>query len=146
MKALRHTGIVVKDLEKMLRFYRDLLGFKVIEKKNESSRYIDTILKLKKVMVTTVKMAADDGSLIELLCFDSHPRSISIKKYLCNTGFSHIAFTVNDIEAEYGKLRKRGIKFNSLPQVSPDGYAKVVFFCDPERNFIEIVEEMNKND
>ena len=34
MKAIRHTGIVVKDLKKMMHFYRDLLGSKVIEKKD----------------------------------------------------------------------------------------------------------------
>lgn len=145
MKVIRHTGIVVKDLKKMMHFYRDLLGFKVIKKKNESSRYVDTILMLKKVKVTTVKIAADDGSFIELLYFHSHPRAISFDRKLCDTGISHIAFTAADVEKEYRKLRKNGIQFNSVPQISPDRYAKVVFFRDPEGNFIELVEVLKKN-
>ncbi len=28
---VRHTGIVVTDMEKALRFYRDLLGLKVVK-------------------------------------------------------------------------------------------------------------------
>ncbi len=145
MKTIRHTGIVVKDLKKMLHFYVDLLGLEVIKKMNESGSYIDTITALKKVKVTTVKMKADDGGLIELLYFTSHPKQLCMRKNLCDVGISHIAFTVENVDTVYRELAKCGIRFNSLPQVSPDGDAKVVFLRDPEGNLIEMVEVLNKN-
>jgi catechol 2,3-dioxygenase-like lactoylglutathione lyase family enzyme len=145
MRTIRHTGIVVKDLKKMVHFYRDVLGLKVIKRMNESGSYLDSVTALKKTKVTTIKMKADNEGLIELLYFRSHPSRISNRRGLFDTGISHIAFGVKDAGAEYKKLKKNGIRFNSLPQISPDGCAKVAFFRDPEGNMIEIMEVLNKN-
>jgi catechol 2,3-dioxygenase-like lactoylglutathione lyase family enzyme len=139
MKAIRHTGIVVKDLEKMLTFYRDVLGFKVKKEMSESGEFTDKILGLKGVRLTTVKMNADDGNLVELLHFESHSCA-QAKRDLGDHGYSHMAFTVENLDREYGRLKELGVEFNSSPQVSPDNYAKVAFCRDPEGNFLELVE------
>jgi len=141
MKAIRHTGIVVRNLDKALNFYKSVLGLKVQKKMNESGKYIDNLIGLKGVKVKTIKMSADDGNLIELLYFESHPRK-NIKRDICDIGYSHISFTVEDVDREYERLKTSGIKFSSVPQVSPDGKAKVVFCQDPEGNFIELVEQL----
>lgn len=141
MKAIRHTGIVVKDLKRALHFYRNLLGLKIVKQMKEAGEFISKISRLKNVKVTTIKLAADENSsLIELLFYYSPPKRKIAKKEVCNLGISHIAFTVKDIEKEYKRLTKVGVKFNSLPQVSTDGYAKVVFCRDFENNLIELVE------
>ena len=41
MINIRHTGIVVSDMEKSLKFYRDLLGFKIRKDMVESGDYIN---------------------------------------------------------------------------------------------------------
>ena len=41
--GFRHTGIICKDLKKSLRFYRDYLGLKVIQKMDDDSEYINKI-------------------------------------------------------------------------------------------------------
>ena len=46
IKDIRHTGIVVIDLDESLRFYRDLLGFQIAKQMEESGNYIDNILSL----------------------------------------------------------------------------------------------------
>jgi catechol 2,3-dioxygenase-like lactoylglutathione lyase family enzyme len=140
MKGIRHAGIVVKDMEKALYFYRDLLGFKIVKKMQESGNYIDTICGVKNTSVITVKLSADDNNLIELLYFISPVSKNNAAKSLTDAGFSHISCTVKNIDDIYGRLSKAGICFNSLPQVSSDGYAKVAFCLDPEGNFIELVE------
>ena len=140
MKAVRHTGIVVSDLSQALHFYVELLGLQVIKRMDETGEYIDKISGLKNVKVTTVKMAAEDGSLIELLYFHSHRQKLSRSKEICETGISHIAFTVEDVDTEYIKLSKAGVQFNSPPQKSPDGYAKLTFCIAPDGILIELVE------
>jgi catechol 2,3-dioxygenase-like lactoylglutathione lyase family enzyme len=112
---------------------------------DESGVYIDNLSKLNGVKVKTIKMVADDGNLIELLCYRSHSEKPA-KRKICNIGYSHIAFTVDDLEREYDKLKKQGINFNCPPQFSPDGKAKVVFCCDPEGNLIELVEELTRRE
>jgi catechol 2,3-dioxygenase-like lactoylglutathione lyase family enzyme len=146
MKGIRHTGIVVKDMEKALYFYRDLLGFKIVKKMQESGRYIETVCGVKNISLITVKLSADDNNLIELLYFFP---PVSTKgdaaKGLTDKGFSHISCTVENIDAIHDRLSKAEIRFNSPPQVSSDGHAKVAFCQDPEGNFIELVEVLQNN-
>jgi catechol 2,3-dioxygenase-like lactoylglutathione lyase family enzyme len=141
MKGIRHIGIVVSDLEKALHFYGDILGFKVKRDMIESGEYIDNLSALKEVQVRTVKMAADDDNLIEFLYYQSNPRSLK-EKDICDIGYSHIAFIVENLDEEYRRLKAKNIKFNSPPQISPDGKVKVAFCRDAEGNLIELVEEI----
>ena len=139
IKDIRHTGIVVTDLETSLHFYRELLGFQVAKQMEESGDYIDNISSLRNVKVTTVKMTSLSGQMIELLKYHSHPAEQKMCE-ICEIGISHIAFTVDNLDIEYKRLRGKGIQFNSPPQLSPDGYAKVTFCRAPEGTLIELVE------
>lgn len=145
IKSLRHCGIVVADLEVALRFYRDLLGLKVVKQADETGVFLDNMLELQDVRVTTVKMSADEGpTLVELLMFTSHPQSSASDKLLCALGPTHIAFTVQDLDEVHRRLEGAGVRFNAPPQLSPDGYAKVTFCRDFEGNPIELVEVLEK--
>lgn len=137
---IRHTGIVVKDLQRALAFYQDVLGLVVKKDMVEKGPYIDSILGLKNAVVRTVKLASQDGGLIELLCYQEPAPEDAHAKKVHQTGCLHVSFTVSDIEAEHARLSHKGIIFISPPKVSPDGYAKVAFCQDPEGNFIELVE------
>lgn len=140
MKNIRHFGIVVSDIEKSLKFYRDLLGFQIKIDTLEQGSFIDAILGLKEVKVRTVKMAADDGNLIELLWYQSHKGKRMENKKIFDIGTSHPAFTVEDLDYKYKILKEKGVNFISSPEVSPDGKAKVVFCFDPDGVPIELVE------
>lgn len=139
IKNIRHTGIVVNDLKASLYFYRDLLGLKIIKQMDESGEYIDNISALHNVKVTTIKMASSDDQMIELLQYHSHPCKQKLRR-IYDIGIAHIAFTVNDLDSEYDKLKAEGVSFNAPPQLSPDGYAKVTFCKAPEGTLIELVE------
>ena len=139
---IRHAGITVQNLEKCLDFFVGFLGFQIEKKMEERGAYLDAMHSLKGVEVTTVKIKAPDGNLIELLKFNSHcvegEQKWTGKIY--STGLTHLAFTVEDLEQTYKALSKKGIEFNAPPQKSPDGYAKVTFCKGPENLFIELVQ------
>jgi len=139
MKAIRHSGIVISDREKALRFYQDLLGLTMHREMVESGDFISDILGLKDVKVNTMKLKADDGNLVELLHFVSHPRKV-VPYELCDMGPTHVAFTVEDLDKEYERLTAAGVSFTVPPQVSVDGNAKVTFCKDPDGNYIELVQ------
>ncbi len=145
MKAFRHAGITVTDRERALHFYRDLLGLKIVTDSQDSGDYIDNMLALKGVKVNTIKMAADDGNLIELLVYASHPRQPDTSREICAIGCTHIAFTVKNLDKEYERLTEAGVIFNAPPQFPPDGYAKVAFCKDPDGAFIELVEVLQRS-
>jgi len=138
---IRHTGIVVSDLELSIHFYTNVLGLTITSRMIESNWFIESILGLDNTNVTTVKMSAVDGQKIELLHFHSHSgRPNEVR--LFDRGITHFAITVVNIEAEYSRLVKLGVRFISPPQRSPDGNAKVAFCQDPDGVYIEIVEEI----
>ena len=137
---VRHIGIVVKNIENSLKFYRDIFGLQIQRSMNESGKYIDNMLGFENVKVKTVKMFAPNGpTLIELLEFDA-PKGRDLSNQINDLGASHVAFTVSNIDEIYGKLKQSGIKFNAPPQLTPDGYAKVTFCLDPDNTPIELVE------
>jgi catechol 2,3-dioxygenase-like lactoylglutathione lyase family enzyme len=139
---VRHTGIVVTDLERSLHFYRDLLGLRVVRSMQEAGAYLDNMLGLKDVQVTTVKLAAGSApTLVELLKFTSHVEAQSMRTAY-TPGPTHIAFTVEDLDLVYANLTRNGVRFNAPPQLSPDGYAKVTFCHDPDGALIELVQVM----
>lgn len=143
---IRHAGITVQNLDECLAFFVDLLGFEILKRMEESGSYIDAMHNLDEVKVTTVKIKAPDGNLIELLKFHSHKveGESGWGGRIYSTGLTHLAFTVNDIAETYDRLRNSGVHFNAPPQNSPDGYAKVTFCRGPEGLFLELVE-VNKS-
>jgi catechol 2,3-dioxygenase-like lactoylglutathione lyase family enzyme len=112
----------------------------VSKRKKERGSYISTILGIRGIEITTVKLAAKDKNLIELIHYHSHPGKKPAKNEINDAGISHIAFTVKDVDAEYKRMSAAHVRFNSLPQFSSDGYAKVVFCRDFEGNLIELVQ------
>lgn len=139
INGIRHTGIVVGDLDVSINFYCELLGFQIQKRLDEAGDYIDNMLALPNVKVTTVKMVAPDGQMIELLSFNSHQGEQG-ERGLIDKGLTHIALTVDNLEMEYLKLKAVGTPFNAPPQLSPDGFAKVTFCQAPEGTYIELVE------
>ena len=139
IKEIRHIGIVVNNMENSLKFYRDLLGLKIIRDMDEHGDYIDNMLSLNNVQVRTVKLSADTGNtLIELLDFKSHTDD-EIRNFY-TTGVSHVALTVDNLDDLYKNLSANNISFNAPPQESPDGLVKVTFCNDPDGTPIELVE------
>ena len=138
--ATRHTGIVVKDLEKCLRFWRDVMGLKVVVDFTEEGEFIDTVQGLTGVRVHMIKLEAPDGTLIELLKDENHPDEPEATRRLCDCGISHVAFTVADVEASFRTLCDEGCEVLSDPITSPDGKARLFFARDPEGNLLEMVQ------
>ena len=140
MKNIRHTGIVVTDMERSLRFYRDLMGLKPVIDFTEKGEFIDTISKGKGIDLRMVKLVAEDGGMIELLHYVSNPQPGRGDNELWETGPTHVAFSVDDVDEVYRQWSSQGVKCNSKPVVAPDGKAKLFFCQDPDGTYLEIVQ------
>tara|TARA_Y100001963_G_scaffold159287_1_gene262342 strand:- start:19574 stop:19999 length:426 start_codon:yes stop_codon:yes gene_type:complete len=138
---LRHVGITVTDVEESLKFYRDILGFKVARIMDESGEHIDNFSALKGVHVKTVKLKDETNGMIELLQYHSHPRTAE-ENDITHIGCSHFALTVRNLDSILDSIRENGYAINSVPQYSPDGKVKLTFCKDPDGALIELVEEI----
>ena len=140
IKAVRHTGIVVRDLEKSVEFYC-ALGFVEDDRATEEGEFIDAVVGLKNTKLEWVKLKAPDGYLLELLQYHSHPERKEIKKQKSNQlGCSHIAFSVEDIDTVCKKIEKIGGSIVNPPALTNDKKVKVAYCHDNEGNLMEIVE------
>ena len=142
IKDVRHVGIVVSDMEKSLKFYRDLLGLKIKSLVNEQGEFLDNMLAHENVKNKVAKLVTEQGNaLVELI--DSSSYGNKKDRDFFTIGASHFALTVDDLEKTYDYLVKNGVKFTAPPQQTPDGFAKVTFCEDPDGTLIELVEVIN---
>ena len=94
---------------------------------DESGPHIDSMMGLSDVCVTTVKLAAEGGSMVELLKFNSHKDKDKWVGMPFTTGITHIALTLSDIDKAAAKMKDFGVRFPADPQLSPDGKVKVIY-------------------
>ncbi|MCA6091910.1 VOC family protein [Streptomyces sp. SCA3-4] len=98
------TSVFVDDQEKAMRFYTDVLGF---VKKHDIPVGTDRWL-------TVVSPEDPDGT--ELLLEPSgHPAVQPYKTALAQDGIPAASFAVDDVQAEYNRLRELGVRFTQEP-------------------------------
>lgn len=146
VSAIRHVGIVVRDLEKSLAFYSGVLGLKIYRRFVEQGSFIDQLTGIEGVTLEWVKLIIPQGGLIELLQYHSHPDSeaqVPARPSPSNAlGCSHVALTVNDLDQMYSRLRAYGCTAKSMPIMTPNNSAKIVYCHDPEGNILELIEDV----
>jgi catechol 2,3-dioxygenase-like lactoylglutathione lyase family enzyme len=142
INGVRHTGIVVNDIENAIKFWVDLLGFKVVIDQIEEGEFIDKLLGLNNVSVRTIKLAAQDGSLVELLHFISHKSLTTSDGNSYKTGLTHIAFNVADISNAVSILEQNGYSQVNRYQKSLNGKVLVCYINGFEGLLLELVEQL----
>ena len=98
------TSVLVDDQAKALRFYTDVLGF---VKKADVPVGEDRWL-------TVVSPEDPDGPQL-LLEPDNHPAAKPFKAALATDGIPVTSFAVDDVQAEYERLRGLGVQFTQEP-------------------------------
>ena len=142
INGVRHIGIVVNDIENAIKFWVNLLGFKVVIDQIEEGEFIDKLLGLNNVSVRTVKLGAQDGSLVELLYFISHKSLPTWDGNAYKTGLTHIALNVKDISSTVSILELNGYNQVNRYQNSLNGKVLVCYVQGFEGLLIELVEEL----
>jgi catechol 2,3-dioxygenase-like lactoylglutathione lyase family enzyme len=119
------ASIFVDDQEKALRFYTEVLGF---EKKEDvpvgEHRWL-----------TVVSPAEENGPQL-LLEPDAHPAVKPFVDALVDDGIPFTQFAVDDVEAEYERLRSHGVRFTQEPMNL--GPVTTAVFDDTCGNLIQI--------
>tara|TARA_B100001250_G_scaffold261290_1_gene225081 strand:- start:191 stop:622 length:432 start_codon:yes stop_codon:yes gene_type:complete len=142
ISKFRHTGIVVRDLNKSLVFYEGL-GFCLWKREVEEGAFIDNVVGLKGVCVETAKLKSPCGALLELLQYHSHKVNQKIECQPSNKlGCSHIALTVKCIKSALDLIKNMGGSIVKPPLLAPNGLVKVAYCHDSEGVLLELVEEV----
>lgn len=121
-RRLLHTRYRVNDLERTVRFYRDVLGLEEVQR-HKSPRGSELVF-----------MKAPEGEEELELC--SFPGSGPVE---VPPDLTHLAFEIDRLDQFAGHLRELGIKFSDGPTTTSSG--TVFAFIDaPEGYEIELIE------
>ena len=140
LQRLTHIGLCVSDLERSLRFYRDLLGFAYEHDLEVGGEPTDTLLRLKDVQLEAVYLARD-GVRIELLRFASPAAPPRRARVMNEYGLTHLSFRVADLEATLAALRAAGERVLEETVIRfPEFQSAACFIVDPDGQLIELVQ------
>ena len=121
-----HTMLRVGDLERSLDFYSNVLGMKIIRRKD----YPDGRFTLAFVGY------GDESSnaLIELT------HNWDTKAYDIGTGYGHIALGMENIYTACDAIREKGGKISREPGPMKHGTTEIAFVEDPDGYKIELIQ------
>ncbi len=128
MNGLAHVGVFVKDLNRSVAFYRDILDF---EKTWEFSATEEDGSVSKAAFVK-------NGNLVLELIQPGNPQE------RVDGRVDHVAILVKNIEAVRGELQARGVVFETEEIVhnqdaAPNG-SKWILFRGPDQEHLELTE------
>ena len=124
---LLHTMIRVGDLESSIRFYTQVLGMRVLRRKDyPEGRF---------TLVFVGYGEESSNAAIEL----THNWDKS--SYELGTGFGHIAVGVEDIYATCENIREAGGTITREPGPMKHGTTLIAFIKDPDGYAIELIQQ-----
>jgi len=121
-RKLLHTRYRLNDLEKSVKFYKEVLGLAEI-RRHKSPRGSELVF----------MKAPESEELIEL-CYFPASGPVQVQPDL-----THLAFEVDSLEAFGKHLESLGLKYSDGPIVKPDG-SGFAFIDAPEGYEIEIMQ------
>ena len=143
--GVHHTGIIVKNLDRSIYFYHDLLGLEFLSQPSPwfSGEELAKGVGVPGASLRQVNLRAGDG-VLELLEYGNRPEANTEVAPQNRLGSMHVALRVDDIAATVADLQSKGVEFLSAPNIVDEGVLagwRWVYFRDPDGVTVELVEE-----
>jgi catechol 2,3-dioxygenase-like lactoylglutathione lyase family enzyme len=143
MPSLHHAGLTVRDLNRSLAFYRDLLGMDVVFEQEKRGGYLAEIVGYEDAHVRMAHLAfPGDTQRIELFQY-LEPAGGGQAGEPRDVGITHVCVLVEDLHALHARLREAGVEFYSDPVLidtgaNAGGYG--VYLRDPDGITLELFQ------
>ena len=144
VNGVDHFALTVSDLERSLRFYRDMLGLELRVRRVWSEEYVREMVGFPDASMDIALLALPGGEnqqleLIEYL----QPRAKPPRHPVNTAGSAHLCFMVDDIQEIYERLRQAGIQFVSAPvavPVGPNKGRRTAYLLDPDGIVVQLMQ------
>lgn len=123
---LLHTMLRVGNLEESLKFYCDLLGMKLLRRKDYPGGEF--------TLAFVGYGDESDHTVLELTY------NWGVEKYDLGSAYGHIALGVDDIYATCEEIRQRGGKVVREPGPMKHGSTVIAFVEDPDGYKVELIQ------
>ncbi|WP_414527619.1 lactoylglutathione lyase [Nodularia chucula] len=128
---LLHTMLRVGNLEESLKFYCDVLGMKLLRKKDYPGGEF--------TLAFIGYGDESENSVIELTY------NWGVEKYDLGNAYGHIALGVDDIYSTCDEIKKLGGKVTREPGPMKHGSTVIAFVEDPDGYKVELIQIKNQN-
>lgn len=138
IRGIHHVAVHVRDLDRMLAFYKEAFGFELVGEAFSWSddEFIDKIVDVPGSAARGAMLRAGT-CYMELFQYSAPAPTHDRPLQPFDKGYTHFCVDVTDIEEEYTRLKGLGMTF-SQPGPIDVGHVKTIYGRDPEGNLIEI--------
>jgi len=141
VQRLSHIGICVSELERSVRFYRDVLGFEELSRLQVKGEESERLLEIEGGELQAVYLQRD-GTRIELLFYPAAGHEQSLTPAPMNRlGFTHLSLRVTDLASVVAAVEScGGSNLDNTLIDKPEWGTKAVFVTDPDGLRIELLQ------
>lgn len=154
-RSFSHIAIGVRDFDRSLHFYCDLLGFEVAQEipelgatgyedgisKRKNRKYRVAVLRYGKKNAAPYGMSEDAPVIAMVAPLGPSPMGKGIK--VDQIGISHFGIWVKGLDAVCAELKSKGVKFAASPHIGAKteaGTFHTAFIEDPDGILIQLDE------
>jgi catechol 2,3-dioxygenase-like lactoylglutathione lyase family enzyme len=141
--SFNHTAFTVSDLDQIIPFFRDLLGFELTSRAPRDGRLIGRMTALEGVAIE-IAYVNGPGHRIELIQYQAPKDRGVVVPRLCDAGAAHVALDVTGIEALVAASPAYG--FTAVGEIievdaGPNKGSKVVYLRGPDGITVEYIQK-----
>jgi glyoxylase I family protein len=140
--AADHTGITVANIERSLAFWQGVLGFELSHRAHHTGDLASKVTGVSGAEISLAVLKAP-GHKIELLEYHAPADRRRADLRPCDLGSSHVAFTVDNLDAVLDAIASSGWHAAGKPQTlktGPNAGRRVVYVRDPDGTTIEFMQ------
>jgi catechol 2,3-dioxygenase-like lactoylglutathione lyase family enzyme len=148
-----HFSFTVADIQRSIDFYTNVIGMQLVHTQEQQNEYTSRLVAYENAHLKVAQLSigamnqARSGHLLELVEY-VHPHCEPTDTATCRPGSAHLAFQVEDIHADYERMKSLGVRFKSPPNAITAGINKGGFTCyflDPDDITLEIIQAPPRN-
>jgi len=145
VKKVEAIGITVSNMDRSVKFYADVLGFKKISDDELYGTEYEQLEGIFGLRMRVVRMQLGDEIIALTDYITSGGRSIPENAMSNDLIFQHIAIVVSDMDKAYEQLRKHMVMHvSTAPQTIPKENAaaagvRAFYFHDPDMHNLELI-------
>ena len=139
--GFNHTGIVVHDIDAMVKFYTEVIGLTKLREIDAVAPPTGDHTGFPGAKRKLVFVGYQGGHQIELLKY-YHPSEKPGHLDRNHLGAPHICFNVSDLTQVHREFQSKGVKFQTEPKWrdTPQGRTGIIYARDPEGNWLEFIQ------
>ena len=149
IRGFWHVSFTVSNLEASVKWYTEILGLEFVRSQVQHNEYTSKLVALPEAHLKVAQLCVPGQTVpisrhhIELVEY-VHPRGEDIPLNSNRTGVCHWAFVVDNIHAEFKRLKALGVKFKAEEPiaikagVNKGGYT--IYFTDPDGITLELLQ------